>query len=349
MISDFNSLPLIVQIDEPLDETLEKVVETIQFSIFCFTLPFYCFVIYLLLDAQLRGIEELSTPFFKLCVTTSVVDIWTLLNNYLGAMFPKWGWGTRVYLFLDGYYAHTYLYFAWTSETCNSPNFKNYYFKKLTSNFPVMFNTMTELLLNSKLSFPGICQAMCVSVLATNRLSAIIFPNRHHQIWSPKKLRIAYAIQFLPGMIVGIATFFNSTQLYRNSKNGIVPKFKDESLVTYFFLIAGVFLSLVCLYLIFAYCYLLYVLRKNTKMIASSALKKSRNMIKKKEMKLFIMSSITVAIQISALCLFVSYAVSILVISLDKFYLLYNAISDLYSGINPYLLWISRIPFGNIF
>ncbi|ULT93093.1 hypothetical protein L3Y34_002938 [Caenorhabditis briggsae] len=188
--------------------------------------------------------------------------------------------------------------------------------------------------------FPGICQAMCVSVLATNRLSAIIFPNRHHQIWSPKKLRIAYAIQFLPGMIVGIATFFNSTQLYRNSKNGIVPKFKDESLVTYFFLIAGVFLSLVCLYLIFAYCYLLYVLRKNTKMIASSALKKSRNMIKKKEMKLFIMSSITVAIQISALCLFVSYAVSILVISLDKFYLLYNAISDLYSGINPYLLWI---------
>ncbi|PIC31401.1 hypothetical protein B9Z55_012119 [Caenorhabditis nigoni] len=115
MISDFNSLPLIVQIGEPLDETLEKVVETIQFSIFCFTLPFYCFVICLLLDAQLRGIEELSTPFFKLCVTTSVVDIWTLLNNYLGAMFPKWGWGTRVYLFLDGYYAHTYLYFAWTS------------------------------------------------------------------------------------------------------------------------------------------------------------------------------------------------------------------------------------------
>ncbi|KAF1755752.1 hypothetical protein GCK72_012202 [Caenorhabditis remanei] len=47
-----------------------------------------------------------------------------------------------------------------------------------------------------------------------------------------------------------------------------------------------------------------------------------------------------VAIQIAALCLFVSYATSILVISLDKFYLLYNAISDLYAGINPYLLWI---------
>uniref|UniRef100_A0A1I7SXQ2 G_PROTEIN_RECEP_F1_2 domain-containing protein n=1 Tax=Caenorhabditis tropicalis TaxID=1561998 RepID=A0A1I7SXQ2_9PELO len=75
MVTDLYSLPVVVQIGEPLDETLEKVVETIQFSIFCFTLPFYTFVIYLLLDAQSRGIEELSTPFFKLCVTTAIVDI----------------------------------------------------------------------------------------------------------------------------------------------------------------------------------------------------------------------------------------------------------------------------------
>ncbi|EFP00487.1 hypothetical protein CRE_21725 [Caenorhabditis remanei] len=301
MVTDLYSLPAVQIIGDPLDETLEKVVETIQFFIFCFTLPFYIFVIYHLLDAQLRGVEDLSTPFFKLCVTTAIVDIWTLLNNYLGAMFPKWGWGTRIYLFLDGYYAHTYLYFAWTS---------------------------------------GICQAMCISVLATNRLSAIIFPNRHHHIWSTQRLRIAYAIQFLPGMMAGMATLFDKTQLYRNSKNGVIPKFRNEALVTYFFLIAGAFLTVVCIYLIFAYCYLLFVLRRNTKMIKNSAFQKSRNQIKKKEMKLFIMSSITVAIQIAALCLYVSYATSILVISLDKFYLLYNAISDLYAGINPYLLWI---------
>ncbi|EGT42121.1 CBN-SRV-11 protein [Caenorhabditis brenneri] len=141
-------------------------------------------------------------------------------------------------------------------------------------------------------------------------------------------------------MLVGCATFFNSTQLYRNSKNGLIPKFKNETLVTYFFLIAGAFMTIVCLYLIIAYCYLLYVLRKNSRAMKKTALQKSRTQIKKKEMKLFIMSSITVAIQISALCLFVSYATSILVISLDKFYLLYNAISDLYAGINPYLLWI---------
>lgn len=80
-------------------------------------------------------------------------------------------------------------------------------------------------------------------------------------------------------------------------------------MVTLFFLIAGVFLSIVCLYLIFAYCYLLVMLRKNRNAIVSfdkefkvimirviqknTQFQKSRSAIKKKELKLFIMSSIT--------------------------------------------------------
>uniref|UniRef100_A0A8R1DVM7 Uncharacterized protein n=1 Tax=Caenorhabditis japonica TaxID=281687 RepID=A0A8R1DVM7_CAEJA len=141
-------------------------------------------------------------------------------------------------------------------------------------------------------------------------------------------------------MIVGLVTAFGSTQLCRNTKNGVVPKFVNPDLATYFFLIAGGFLSLVCVYLIVAYVYLLYVLRKNSNAIKHTQFQTSRTKIRKREYKLFIMSSITVAIQIAGLCLFVSYATSVLVISLDKFYLLYNAISDLYAGINPYLLWI---------
>lgn len=75
MITDFYSLPPVTQIGEPLDETLEKVVETVQFSIFCFTVPFYALITWILLSAQIRGNEELSTPFFKLCVTTAIIDI----------------------------------------------------------------------------------------------------------------------------------------------------------------------------------------------------------------------------------------------------------------------------------
>lgn len=80
--SDLYSLPIVQQIGEPLDETLETVVETIQFSIFCFTLPFYIFVIYFLVDAQLHGKQELCTPFFKLCVTTAIIDICKFLVRY---------------------------------------------------------------------------------------------------------------------------------------------------------------------------------------------------------------------------------------------------------------------------
>ncbi|CAB60322.2 G_PROTEIN_RECEP_F1_2 domain-containing protein [Caenorhabditis elegans] len=301
MITDLYSLPLVAQVGEPLDENLERIVETVQFSIFCFTLPFYVFVTYFLLDALHRGIDELSTPFFRLCITTAFLDIWTLLNNYLGAMFPKWGWGTSVYLFLDSYYAHAYLYFAWAS---------------------------------------GICQAMCVSLMATNRVSAILFPNRHSRIWSSTRLRIAIAVQFLPGLLAGLATFFNETQLYRNTKNGLIPRFKSENFIAVLFVIAGGFLATVCIYLIIAYCYLIFMLRKSSNAIKNTQFHKSRAVIKKKEVKLFFMSSITVAIQISILCLVIVYATSLLNFPLDKFYLFYNAISDLYAGINPYLLWI---------
>ncbi|UMM26355.1 hypothetical protein L5515_010095 [Caenorhabditis briggsae] len=301
VVTDFYSLPMVTQTGDYTQETLEKIVETVQFSIFCFTFPFYILVTYFMLDALHRGIDELSTPFFRLCITTAFIDIWTLLNNYLGAMLPKWGWGTRVYLFLDVYYAHTYLYFAWAS---------------------------------------GICQAMCVSLLATNRVSAILFPSKHSRMWTSTRLRIAIAIQFLPGLFAGIATFFNETQLYRNSKNGVVPRFKSEIFIGVLFGIAGLFLAIVCIYLILAYCYLLFMLRKSSNAIKSSHFAKSRAVIKKKEVKLFIMSSITVTIQISILVLVIIYATSLLNFPLDTFYLCYNAISDLYAGINPYLLWI---------
>ncbi|CAO4372211.1 unnamed protein product [Caenorhabditis nigoni] len=159
-------------------------------------------------------------------------------------------------------------------------------------------------------------------------------------MWTSTRLRIAIAIQFLPGLLAGIATLFNETQLYRNSKNGVVPRFKSEIFIGVLFGIAGLFLAIVCIYLILAYCYLLFMLRKSSNAIKSSHFAKSRAVIKKKEVKLFIMSSITVTIQISILVLVIIYATSLLNFPLDTFYLCYNAISDLYAGINPYLLWI---------
>ncbi|KAF1755757.1 hypothetical protein GCK72_012207 [Caenorhabditis remanei] len=104
-------------------------------------------------------------------------------------MFPKFGFFPDFYLQLDGIYGHIYFYIAWST---------------------------------------GICQAMSVSVLATNRLSAMIFPENYQKMWLGYRLRIAIALQFIPGLCIGMFTFFNTTVLVVNENGGVVPKFVND-------------------------------------------------------------------------------------------------------------------------
>uniref|UniRef100_A0A8R1E6A6 Uncharacterized protein n=1 Tax=Caenorhabditis japonica TaxID=281687 RepID=A0A8R1E6A6_CAEJA len=59
-----------------------------------------------------------------------------------------------------------------------------------------------------------------------------------------------------------------------------------------------------------------------------------------RETKLFVMSTITVGVQFAVLLFFIFGGSGIMGINSDQFYLVYNALSDLYASINPYLLWI---------
>ncbi|PIC34793.1 hypothetical protein B9Z55_014343 [Caenorhabditis nigoni] len=229
-------------------------------------------------------------------------EAWTLLTNYLGAMFPKWGMFVPVYMFLGKGYAHVYLYFAWS-----------------------------------------ICQAMGVSILAANRLSVMLFPTKFHLMWQGYRIWVAISIQYLSGLSVGLATFFNPTQLFRNEQNGIVPKFLNVTMTNTFFVIGGVFLFTNCLFLVLTYCYLFAVLHKRHKNAPSQPVRyqsKRKEKAKMREAKLFTMSTITVGVQMSVLLLFIFGGSDILGFSTDQFYMVYNALSDLYASINPYLLWI---------
>uniref|UniRef100_A0A8R1EUA4 Serpentine receptor class gamma n=1 Tax=Caenorhabditis japonica TaxID=281687 RepID=A0A8R1EUA4_CAEJA len=59
-----------------------------------------------------------------------------------------------------------------------------------------------------------------------------------------------------------------------------------------------------------------------------------------REARLFTMSTIIVGVQLVVLLLFVLKGANLLQFTFDQFYMVYNAISDLYASINPYLLWI---------
>ncbi|EGT42061.1 CBN-SRV-16 protein [Caenorhabditis brenneri] len=265
----------------------------------------YLIIVSALIEAQRKKIDELNSPFFKLCLSTAGVDIWTLLTNYFGAMFAKWGWFVRVYLFMGNAYGKVYLYFAWST---------------------------------------GICQAMGVSVLASNRLSVMLFPTSFHRMWNGYRLWVAIAIQYFTGLLIGLATFLNEVQLFRNGKNGIVPKFLNKSMTNTFFAIGGVFLLFNSIYLVICYCYLFFVLRKRQRKILepTPAIMRSRTKerAKMREARLFTMSTIIVGVQLCILILFIFKGADILAFTTDQFYLVYNAVSDLYSSIHPYLLWV---------
>ncbi|EGT41963.1 hypothetical protein CAEBREN_32532 [Caenorhabditis brenneri] len=112
-------------------------------------------------------------------------------------------------------------------------------------------------------------------------------------------------------------------------------------MTTTFFTIGGVFLFINCLYLIIAYCYLFFALRKqNSRIGKSQTISKSNMEYRKREKRLFIMCSIIVAVQLTILSFFSLRALQLFELSVDEFYLFYNALSDLFACINPYLLWI---------
>ncbi|VDO52908.1 unnamed protein product [Haemonchus placei] len=137
-----------------------------------------------MIHAQKKNAANLTSSFFKLCIATGLTDIVTLLNNYFGAVFPKWGWFTSVYMALGKPYAYTYLIIAWAS---------------------------------------GFNQAVSVSMLAINRLSAILFPQRYQQFWCGRRLKIAIAIQIIPGFIVSLLNLTNDVALSGTENGGLVP------------------------------------------------------------------------------------------------------------------------------
>ncbi|CAI5448254.1 unnamed protein product [Caenorhabditis angaria] len=299
---DIKDLELVVTNASALivSQKIESQIETLQFCFVCFTVPFYFLIMFYIIKAQFGNLKDLKSPFFKLCISTAIVDIWTLFTNYFGALFPKWGWGVSIYIWLEriGLYSHVYLYFAWST---------------------------------------GICQAISVSVLAANRLSGIIFPNKYRSFWCGTRLKMAIFIQFAIGLSIGISTFFNPTQIYRNEKDGIVPRFLNKTMTKQFFIIGGVFLVINCLFLVFSYCYLLFILRKRNNKLFEA---KASNFHRRNEQRLFMMSTIIVGIQFIVFLLFFNKAANIIQLTSETFYLFYNVISDLYSGVNPYLLWI---------
>ncbi|KHJ83676.1 hypothetical protein OESDEN_16623 [Oesophagostomum dentatum] len=116
----------------------------------------------------------------------------------------------------------------------------------------------------------GIIQSLSVSLLATNRLSAILLPRHFNVMWYGSRLKLAIFIQVVPGFLVALLNLTNEVQFSENAKGGIVPEIVNKKVTTAYFLFGGLFLTANSIYLIIAYCYLFYKLRSRQKAQVSS-------------------------------------------------------------------------------
>ncbi|KAK6043932.1 hypothetical protein COOONC_18563 [Cooperia oncophora] len=155
----------------------------IFFAYWLITVPFYIMLVVFMIHAQVKKAPNLTSSFYTLCITTGIIDIVTLLNNYFGAVLPRWGWIASVYSSLGLPYAYVYLIIAWST---------------------------------------GTMQATSTSLLALNRLSAVLFPYRYDQMWSGLRLKLAVAIQIMPGFIASLHLLTTKVSLTPTGSRGVV-------------------------------------------------------------------------------------------------------------------------------
>ncbi|KAK6060567.1 hypothetical protein COOONC_01770 [Cooperia oncophora] len=119
------------------------VLDRICFIYWIVTVPIYTFIMLVLIHAQRKNVVNLTSSFYKLCISAGFTDIVTLLTNYFGAIFPRWGWFSSVYSAIGEQWMYIYLVISWGSV---------------------------------------INQSFSVSLLAANRLSAILFPRLYDKV-----------------------------------------------------------------------------------------------------------------------------------------------------------------------
>ncbi|XGW30939.1 hypothetical protein V3C99_009700 [Haemonchus contortus] len=247
-----------------LNPQVSLVIERLLFLYWLITVPFYTMLVVFMIHAQIKKAPNLTGSFYTLCITAGIVDIVTLLNNYFGGAFPGWGWMKSVYLTLGKPYVYFYIMTAWAT---------------------------------------GTMQVLSTSILATNRLWAILFPQQVH-LWRGRRLMLTVVIQLLPGIVASLPILSYEVSLKESRNGGLIPLITNHQTKAIYFTVAAGFLTVNSVYLILAYSYLFFLIRKRNqihqKTVSNSRIWQARKMDlwRKAGFRLFLMASWTVAAEV---------------------------------------------------
>ncbi|KAH7720894.1 CBN-SRV-15 protein [Aphelenchoides avenae] len=182
----------------------------------------------------------------------------------------------------------------------------------------------------------GVAQAICADVVALNRVTAILFMHKYGLIWSTRKLHLAITLQIVPALIVGAITLKDHVRFVTDDAVHLISTIVETSATDLYFKLAAAFYAVNSTLIIVMYAVVLYMLRRTRH--EPKARRNAQH--RAQEFRLFILSSIICFIQVT---LAVFYFVK-QYLGTDDFYVYFNLLSDVYSGINPYLLWAFSEP-----
>ncbi|PIO63059.1 hypothetical protein TELCIR_15360, partial [Teladorsagia circumcincta] len=173
-------------------------------------------------------------------------------------------------------------------------------------------------------------QALSVSILAANRLSAVLVPHLYEEIWHGRRLILAMILQTVTGYIAPTFVLRNKVELKKTASGGLLLRSTNLETMTLYSTLSGLLLAVNGMFLIVAYCYLFCVLHKRHKARLQAAVRtraqrdRHNDVSKRRENRLLVMASWGVSVQLMLIMLMMTNRCPWFPLTLEQFYILYD-------------------------
>ncbi|CAB3410258.1 unnamed protein product [Caenorhabditis bovis] len=248
--------------------------------------------------------------FYRIFTIGIIVDMISLINNYVGCVFPAKEWFIDYYLSLGTTVGHLYLIIAWTSR--------------------------------------GI-QGCTVVALALNRATAVCLPVRHKRIWSSPWAPCIHIFQIGIGLMIGSALIPRSFY-WKHERVGYYIQFEDKKFRLNFFLAAYLIESIFVTIIVIINITMLVYFKKKYRMRTINAAQKANYNRKVMSEKQRQENSLTIVAIVTCVAELIYYLYVIYAFGINTnvptriFYMGYNLINDCYCSLSGWLFLISSAP-----
>ncbi|CAJ0583164.1 unnamed protein product, partial [Mesorhabditis spiculigera] len=278
------------------------------------TLPYYCVVLYLLI--VYRNQSDFHSTFFRMCTLNGLIDVLSIVNSYLGAVFPANNIWLEFYLGTGPISGRIYLMIAWGTR---------------------------------------FWQGFTVMLLALNRATATVSPGSYTKAWSMRHRYEIYFVQFMPGCLIAAALCFGDFE-WDLRAGGYYIEFLDPVFRINFFTMAFIGDFIVVIIILISYVIMIVAFRRkynlNTEVptgrranpfLAGFSKRKARH-----ERGLVFLALSVCSLEYMYFG-FIVYAFGINTnMETSLFFLFYTSVQNIYSCAPPYLLLLFSHSFKRV-